>query len=75
MDKGEPPDFHYVAVLRTCASGHFKLFLNGCEACDKHCDKYTCGGAGAAADDRQLLAEVFHVRALYFTRCWLLFPG
>lgn len=62
--EGAPPDFHYVAVLRTCASGHFKLFLNGCEACDRRCDKYTCGAAGADSDDRQLLAEVFHVRTL-----------
>jgi hypothetical protein len=71
VQEGAPPDFHYVAVLRTCAGGHFKLFLNGCEACDKRCDKYTCGaggsggrggGGGGGDDDRQLLAEVFHVR-------------
>ena len=57
----EEPAFHYCAVLRTCADGHFKLFLNGCEACDKRVDKYTCGGAAGCTADRQLLAEVFHV--------------
>jgi len=54
------PDLYYCAVLRTCSEGYFKLFLNGCEACDKKADKYTCG-SGDRCDDRQLLAEINHV--------------
>jgi len=54
------PDLYYCAVLRTCSEGHFKLFLNGCEACDRKTDKYTCG-SGDRCDDRQLLAEINHV--------------
>ncbi|KAM3577754.1 hypothetical protein VYU27_000298 [Nannochloropsis oceanica] len=53
------PDLYYCAVLRTCSEGHFKLFLNGCEACDRKTDKYTCG-SGDRCDDRQLLAEINH---------------
>ncbi len=55
------PDVYYCAVLRSYPDGHFKLFLNGCEACDKVTDKYTCG-AGDTCEDRQLLAEIRHVR-------------
>lgn len=46
---------------RTCGNGHFKLYLNGCEHCDKQTEKFTCG-AGSCME-RQLLAEVQHVSA------------
>lgn len=59
------PDLYYCAVLRTCSEGYFKLFLNGCEACDKKADKYTCG-SGDRCDDRQLLAEIYHVSFSFF---------
>ncbi|TFJ81699.1 hypothetical protein NSK_006948 [Nannochloropsis salina CCMP1776] len=53
------PEVSSCAVLRTCSEGYFKLFLNGCEACDKKADKYTCG-SGHSFDNRQLLAEINH---------------
>lgn len=66
------PDLYYCAVLRTCSEGHFKLFLNGCEACDRKADKYTCG-VGDRCDDRQLLAEINHVSIHFFLGGWNFF--
>lgn len=55
-----PSFIHMAYTRRTSSDGHFKLFLNGCESCDKRADKYTCG-TGDCCDDRQMLAEIFHV--------------
>jgi len=62
------PEVSSCAVLRTCSEGYFKLFLNGCEACDKKADKYTCG-SGHSFDNRQLLAEINHVRTKKQCKC------
>lgn len=67
------PDLYYCAVLRTCSEGYFKLFLNGCEACDRKADKYTCG-SGDRCDDRQLLVEINHV-SLKFSDYGMRFGG
>lgn len=48
---------------RTCGHGLFKLYLNGCEHCDKRTERFTCGGADG--NERQLLAEIQHVRDIH----------